>query len=154
MENVRGLTMEPNWRFLAEFISHLHRLGYLYDLGILNAADFGVPQSRKRLILIAAKKAQPSLPQPTHSRSKDQSKLPWRTVRDAIGDLPPSQAGQMTSDIPLHAAPNHKESTLRLIRNIARNGGSRRSLPTHLWLPCHKTLERRKKKEQEVYMVE
>ena len=145
MENVRGLTIGPNKRFLNEFISHLHRLGYLCDFGILNAADFGVPQTRKRLILIGAKSVQPSLPTPTHSRTEDQGRLPWRTVRNTIGNLPHLRAGQMTSDIPLHAAPDHEESTLTLIRNIARNGGSRRSLPTRLWLPCHKTLERRKK---------
>lgn len=141
MENVRGLTMGTNRRFLTEFISHLRQLRYFCQFGVLNAADFGVPQLRKRLILLGVRKVQPSLPPPTHSHSKEPGKLRWRTVRDAIGDLPPVRAGQKYAKIPLHEAPDHLDSTLRLIRKIPKNGGSRRNLPTRLWLPCHKKLE-------------
>ena len=141
LENVRGLTIGTNRRFLTEFTSHLRSLGYLYDFGILNAADFGVPQIRKRLILLGVRRTQPSLPQPTHSISKEPDKLPWRTVRDAITDLPSLKSGQKDAENPLHEAPDHLDSTLRLICKVPRNGGGRRNLPTRLWLPCHKKLE-------------
>lgn len=55
------------------------RLGYELAHGVLNAADFGVPQRRRRAFIVGLRNGVPSLPQPTGEAA---------TVRDAIGDLP------------------------------------------------------------------
>lgn len=68
-----------------------YRVGY----GVLNAADYGVPQSRRRGILVAISEHDEPLPwppPPTHGPESDAG-LPYATVRDAIGDLPPRTRG-------------------------------------------------------------
>lgn len=80
LENVAGMANKKNSHHLEEFIAHLEQLGYSVTYGILNAADFGVPQERKRLILLAGLGWKPELPTPTHSTSKVSAK-------EAIGDL-------------------------------------------------------------------
>lgn len=86
-ENVRGLTLGKHAEFLAELIKALDDADYevLLPYRVLNAADFGVPQDRKRLFLIAARRGEklPNYPAP-------QSATP--TVWDAIGDLPNANA--------------------------------------------------------------
>ncbi len=82
-ENVRGLTLGKHAQFLAELIEMLEAAGYdvLTPYQVLNAADYGVPQDRRRLFLIGTRKGEklPNYPTPTPERI---------TVRDAIGDLP------------------------------------------------------------------
>ncbi len=68
-----------------------------FDTAVLNAADFGVPQRRHRTIVIASRVGPISLPKPTHSRNGADGRPPWRTVRDAIADLP---AMPSTTEIP------------------------------------------------------
>ena len=69
----------------ALFTKEIGRLGYAFTYGVLNAADFGVPQNRRRGFTIAVREGFPRLPQPKAIR---------RTVRDAIGDLPPEPTGK------------------------------------------------------------
>lgn len=81
-ENVKGLTVGKHKQFLGELIEALDQAGYdvLLPYKVLNAADFGVPQDRRRLFLVGARKGQPlpSYPEPTNKVS----------VIEAIGDLP------------------------------------------------------------------
>lgn len=81
-ENVRGLTLGKHKQFLSELIEALGDAGYdvLLPYKVLNAADFGVPQDRRRLFLIGARKgvAMPEYPLPTDRV----------TVKEAIDDLP------------------------------------------------------------------
>lgn len=81
-ENVRGLTMGKHKKFLEEIIGALEGFGYrvLKPYRVLNAADFGTPQNRKRLFLIAARRDQAL---PTYPEGDRRT-----TVADAIGDLP------------------------------------------------------------------
>ncbi len=71
----------------AEFARLRERLGATYDLayGVLNAAHFGVPQARRRAIVVGTRLGRASLPEATPER---------RTVRDAIGDLPALPTGR------------------------------------------------------------
>ena len=82
-ENVKGLTLGKHAQFLAELIQALNETGYevLLPYRVLNAADYGVPQSRERLFLIASRKDQklPQYPVAKNLRI---------TVGDAIDDLP------------------------------------------------------------------
>jgi len=85
-ENVKGLTLGKHAEFLQELISALGDAGYdvLLPYRVLNAAEFGVPQDRRRLFLIGARRglSVPNYPAPFDSRI---------TVHQAIGDLPDAE---------------------------------------------------------------
>ncbi|MBD3165262.1 DNA (cytosine-5-)-methyltransferase [bacterium] len=96
MENVQYLYRSPEWNTITD---RLREVGFLHQAGgVLLAADYGVPQKRYRTILIASRIGPVSLPAPTHAspdflhatRAEERSAAlqPWRTVRDAIGNLP------------------------------------------------------------------
>lgn len=128
LENVVGLATHKNGRTLDEMVSCFSSLGYDCDWRILNAAHFGVPQKRERLILIGVAKGLPLVfPQTTHECSgatigfrdrrkmlvpeelplfrQDQRLLPAVTVMDAIGDLPVLDSGESADrydKIPTH----------------------------------------------------
>lgn len=151
-ENVSGIMRGRGKAFLRKFIKELKRYRYFSIGKLLDAANFGVPQHRKRLILIFAREEAitddllPHLPEETHADpqlAEDEGLSPWVSVLDAIADLPPLKSGEEDPNIPLHKAPDHREKALRIIKSVPKNGGSRRSLPKHLWLPCHKRLNGR-----------
>ena len=81
-ENVKGLTVGPHQRFLRELIEAFQEVGYdvLLPYRVLNAADFRVPQDRRRLFLIGAKRG---LPLPAYPTPTGRT-----TVAEAINDLP------------------------------------------------------------------
>lgn len=81
-ENVKGLTVGKHKQFLAELIEALDQAGYdvLLPYKVLNAADYGVPQDRRRLFLIGARKGEPLPEYPAHVGKV--------SVLEAIGDLP------------------------------------------------------------------
>lgn len=94
-ENVKGLTAGRHRRFLDELIREFDAAGYSVRLPwrVLNASDFGVPQSRERLFLIGARKGLvvPHYPRPTTSRDQGllvDMVLPTPTCQDALEDLP------------------------------------------------------------------
>ena len=93
---------------------------------ILNAADFGVPQRRHRMVLLAGKCGRPN--------------FAWRdpkryTVKDAIASLPP--AGE--SNDCLHDLPEKRSARiLNLIKSIPKDGGSRTDMGAANQLGCHK----------------
>jgi DNA (cytosine-5)-methyltransferase 1 len=93
MENVPQLLLSAEY---VAFKKAAERLGFKIEDGVLNAADFGVPQTRKRAIAIGSFLGTPELPvgnrQPLGSASS--KARTWRTVRDAIGDLPGQPTGE------------------------------------------------------------
>jgi len=122
IENVPGLSKDKRFEAFAGF---MERMGYKGEHRILDAADYGVPQRRKRLIYLAG--LNKGIPFALPAESK-------RTVRDAIGFL--KKAG--FSGDTLHDAPEkHSGRVIELIRRIPKNGGSRTSLPKKYQLPCH-----------------
>jgi len=151
-ENVKGIVHGRGKKNLRTFIKKLEKHGYFPIGKLLNAADFGVPQHRIRLILIFARERAitdtllPILPKETHMnpdlKESENAQL-WVTVEDTISNLPPLANGEKDSSILLHEASNHGENTLQIIKNIPKDGGSRKDLPKHLWLPCHKKLKTR-----------
>jgi DNA (cytosine-5)-methyltransferase 1 len=92
MENVPELLRSPEFQAFRERVG---ALGYSVEAKVLNSADFGVPQRRKRAIVLAWRDGEPIYPQPTHTENPedDAARLPWCTVRDAIGDLPLEPTG-------------------------------------------------------------
>ncbi len=142
LENVSGLARGKNRRYLTGFISKMRKLGYRCSYDVLQSADYGTPQLRKRLVLIGALKGSPSMPKPTHGKTVGPSvREPWRTVREAISDLPHLKEGESSRKDSLHAAASHSEPVMNMIRNIPKDGGDRFDLPRSLWLPCHKRIE-------------
>lgn len=83
LENVKGLTVGAHKQFLAELIEELGNINYnvLMPYRVLNAAEYGVPQNRERLFLVAARHDQtlPTYPEANKKRV---------TIQDAISDLP------------------------------------------------------------------
>lgn len=79
IENVKGLLLASNGWFKDEILKAITELEYYVSYGILNAADFGVPQARERTIFICCKTKHIDLPKPTVQKST--------TVREAISDL-------------------------------------------------------------------
>lgn len=122
VENVPALASD---RRAAQLVLQLERLGYMTRAEVVDAADFGVPQRRRRFLLMASRIGQ--LPERPRKRRRT-------TVRDWIGGL--SEAG--FSGDPLH---DHGETRSRkvmsLIRRIPKDGGSRRDLPEEMQLDCH-----------------
>ena len=124
MENVPGLAEEA---VLDRLVKRLEGLGYAITTGVHDAADFGVPQRRKRFVLVGIRNGERiDFAEPVSPR---------RTVRDALGNVPtPTE-----SDDPLHI---HGEQRTRRIRNliaaIPPDGGGRKDLPRRRQLGCHK----------------
>lgn len=123
LENVPGLAQDE--RFVS-FCRRLGERGYVGDYRILNAAEYGVPQRRRRLIYLAGYDMEIPF--------ADKNRI-LKTVKDAIGGLP--KAGE--SGDPVHDMPEHRTpKVMEIIRRIPKNGGSRTDLPEEFQLACHK----------------
>ncbi|MCP2216239.1 DNA cytosine methyltransferase [Bradyrhizobium elkanii] len=134
VENVPGLQrVDGRAGPLSDFTALLTRLGYSFDVKVVPALAFGVPQKRERLILMAAKAGNLEIPAATHGTSR----RPVSTVRDWIGGLPELRAGATDP-----ADPDHRAATLSPInlRRIAATpeGGGREGWPKSLRLDCHR----------------
>lgn len=89
MENVPGL-VDRGKPIFKKFLRILTRSGYQFQWRVEQMADYGVPQSRRRLVLLAGRGFMIDFPSKLHGRPSE-SRLglaPWRTVRDAIGHMP------------------------------------------------------------------
>jgi len=125
VENVPGLL--HNWR-IDDFQGRLKKLGYRVTKGVLNAEQFGVPQRRRRMIFMAIRgDIEPTIPEATTPKPV--------TVRDAIGNL-----SDLTDEIAL-ALHNMRQKlspkVLERVKDITKNGGSRKDLGFDRQLPCH-----------------
>lgn len=144
MENVPGIiTTEYGLEIFGEVKQELEDMGYVVDYRVINVADYGVPQFRKRFVLLGSryKDFAVKLPRETHTspeKSKRQNKKPWRTVRQAFDGLPQLGNGQTDPNLPLHTCSANGELNMRRIKAVPRNGGSRSSFPPELVLACHK----------------
>ncbi|HEY1349877.1 MAG TPA: DNA cytosine methyltransferase [Ktedonobacteraceae bacterium] len=103
-------------------LAHFRQISYHLTFGVLNAADYGVPQKRLRFVLIGTRlPCELCLPRQTHSSDPHAGLLPWRTLRDAIGDL--------VESAPLHA---HYSPTFQHYFRLIPPGGNWRDLPWDL----------------------
>lgn len=127
MENVPGLAAHD---VFARFIGTLRRCGYDVSYGVLDCERYGVPQRRRRLVLIASRLGPAALPQPLPN--------PPLTVRETIGHLPPIEAGgPPPADDPLHIAAGLSPKNLERIKH-SKPGGTWRDWPAHLRAECHR----------------
>jgi len=126
MENVKGiLTAKENGEyFIEKVIREFKRIGYKnLDYKVLNAADYGVPQIRNRVVIIANRVGKPiSFPIPTHSANGLNGKKFHTNVVDAIGDLNGKEG-----KLPNHDAMNHGWKNIQRYKLIPEGG----RLPEH-----------------------
>lgn len=152
MENVPGMSEGVGKKIFKEVVGALQELYYV-EYGTLNAADYGVPQTRKRLVLhgirkdiyeiIASKNNNlpiKLLPPPTHSQIKRKGCKKWITVGDSILDLPSINAGEIyeNSKIKNHRARRLSQTNIKRLQEIRDNGGNKARISENLKLECHK----------------
>ena len=128
MENVPGLAKE---RPFQSFLKTLRGLDYEVAYSVLNAADYGAPQSRRRLVLVASRLGSVRMPEPTHPGPEK-----WKTVRDAVHNLPKIADGEADPKDPLHVAAELSPLNRRRIR-ASKPGGTWRDWPKELVAACH-----------------
>lgn len=128
MENVPELAKES---IFSDFVATLEDLHYFVTYSVIKAEEYGVPQRRRRLLLLAAKKGVVELVGPTNAEGC------VVTVRDAIGQLPPVEAGGVCETDPLQTASVLTEINMRRIK-ASKPNGTWRDWPEELLLDCHK----------------
>jgi DNA (cytosine-5)-methyltransferase 1 len=132
MENVPELAGRGREVF-EHFIRTLERMDYAVDWKIVNCADYGAPQSRKRLVLLASRLGELRVPKGNYGSTK-----PCRTVRQAIGRLPPVESGAIDRSDRLHSAALLSPLNLKRVRATPHDGGTKDDWPKRLVLDCHK----------------
>jgi DNA (cytosine-5)-methyltransferase 1 len=88
IENVDRFSKSPEFQMLVGEVEHGLLKDYEISYGVLNAADYGVSQRRRRTIVIGSRVGRIELPAPTHARDGANGLPTWRTVRDVIQGLP------------------------------------------------------------------
>ena len=131
MENVPRLVRFKRGSVFGAFVQALEEEGYHVDWKVVSAPDYGVPQSRSRLVLLASLMDGLKLEPPTHEPSR------YETVAGAIGSLPALVAGGIDDRDPLHRCSRLSPLNLKRIRATAA-GGSWRDWDEALIADCHK----------------
>ncbi|GJD90733.1 putative BsuMI modification methylase subunit YdiO [Methylobacterium hispanicum] len=138
IENVPAIRQQdrPDEGPLHSFLERIGRLGYHSVAETVQVADYGVPQHRPRLVVLASRLGPISLPAPTHGAGR----RPYATVRDAIAHLPAIPAGGECPSVANHRASGLSETNLRRIR-ATPPGADRRSWSKDLRLACHEGVD-------------
>ena len=134
VENVPGIARVRGFSTLKRFEKLLRDNDYSVCSKVIDAKKYGVPQNRRRFVLLAMQGAKVSFPDFTHGKSG----VPYNTVRDAISHFPRIAAGKSHAEVPNHDAAEISPLNLERLRSTPKNGGDRRSWPKHLQLDCHK----------------
>ncbi len=131
MENVPAIASFKLKSVLSDFVKTLESEQYIVSFKVVYCPNYGIPQTRKRLVLLASRFGKLELIPPTHTKDN------YVTVKDTIGDLPALVAGQGCPTDPLHRC--RALSPLNMRRMMATPyGGSWRDWPEELLLDCHK----------------
>lgn len=131
MENVAEIR---NHDVYSRFVDTLFKAGYELSIKKVDCDEYGIPQGRKRLILLASRLGNINLVGPTHTTFEDRP-----TVRKTIGNgvLPPIEAGRAADEDRLHRSQALSETNLERIRQSVP-GGTWRDWDDELVLECHK----------------
>ena len=136
IENVPGLRRRRIGLDVFEPLTEgLGGLGYYLTSGVVRSQDYGVPQRRARLVLLASTLFPVSFPDLTHGPGRHFAK--FSTVRDWISTLPPISAGESHPDILNHRSARLSPLNMQRISSTPP-GGSWRDWPMELVPPCHR----------------
>jgi DNA (cytosine-5)-methyltransferase 1 len=147
LENVEGLAKRSGGQLVVELQSRFEAMGYSVAQQVLAAVDFGLPQKRRRFMMLGLRAGRPVFPMPTHHfRRGGQQPLglrPAPTFDDATSDLPAVAAGEENgtyagppknefqnsmregaTDLTLHKAPSHKPHMIALMRHIPQGASA------------------------------
>ncbi|MEK7375699.1 MAG: DNA (cytosine-5-)-methyltransferase [Candidatus Margulisiibacteriota bacterium] len=127
-ENVPAIVRS---KVFLDFVAELEVLGYNLFWDKVYCPDYGVPQSRKRLVLLASKFGPISIIPATHTQEE------YKTVRDTIGEMGVISAGEVSTEDPLHRTSRLGSINLKRIKQ-SKPGGTWKDWDEALISPCHK----------------
>lgn len=150
MENVPGLKNGRGRHIFEEACNRLHD-NYEIVSKVLNCADYGVPQSRKRLVIHGVRRDvynlllqndnnfKVTLPNAMYAQNPNDQQHAWVTAGEVLQGLPEIAAGETApEEYPNHETNGLSDINIERIRYIRQHGGSRNCLPERLQLSCHK----------------
>lgn len=126
MENVPTVAKHEVFH---DFVDTLERLGYHVWFDVVDCSRYGVPQTRRRMVLLASRHGKITMVDPTHNKPV--------TVRQAIGRLRPLSAGEAAPRDKLHVTATLSEKNLKRIK-VSKPGGTWRDWPDDLVAECHR----------------
>lgn len=126
MENVPTVAKHEVFH---DFVDTLKRLGYSVWFDVVDSSQYGVPQTRRRMVLLASRHGEIKMIEPTLEKPK--------TVRQAIGRLRALSAGEAAPRDKLHVSSTLSEKNLKRIK-VSKPGGTWRDWPEHLVADCHR----------------
>lgn len=125
MENVPTVAKHEVFH---DFVDNLKRMNYKVWFDVVDSSQYGVPQTRRRMVLLASKHGAIKMIEPSLKKPK--------TVRQAIGRLRALSAGEAAPRDRLHASSSLSEKNLKRIK-FSKPGGTWRDWPKHLVAECH-----------------
>lgn len=126
MENVPTVAKH---KVFNDFVNALRRLGYKVWFDVVDSSQYGVPQTRRRMVLLASRLGEIKMVDPLITKPK--------TVRQAIGRLRALNAGESAPRDKLHTCCTLSEKNLNRIR-VSKPGGTWRDWPKRLIAECHR----------------
>jgi DNA (cytosine-5)-methyltransferase 1 len=145
MENVPGLAGKGAGTLEAA-MSQLRAAGYALTSAVVDVADFGIAQNRKRLVVLGSLNGEIAIPKPTHSRDGSDSTERWMTVRDAIHGM-----SRPTTLLASHKQGGPQGHNWHVVRSMSsanverlrfsRPGQSRSDIPKFLRPKCHRATD-------------
>ncbi|MGA2107896.1 MAG: DNA (cytosine-5-)-methyltransferase [Syntrophorhabdales bacterium] len=130
MENVPELATGKRSDVFGRFVAFLEK-DYRVSRSVVYCPDYGIPQSRRRLVLFASKYGKVEMVDKTYGKEE------YRTVKQAIGHLPRIGAGEVDKNDPVHRACRLSKTNIERIR-ASSEGGTWRDWDETLKLPCHR----------------
>lgn len=127
MENVPQIKETDIYK---RFLTSLKDNGYSIDAKVVFCPDYGIPQTRRRFVLVASKLGSIEIIPATHNKNDIH-------VSDYIGHLPPINAGEVDPNDPLHRSSALTDINLKRIK-ASRPGGTWKDWPEELRCECHK----------------
>ena len=130
MENVANLMNEEKYPAFSHFRKTLEKNGYKVKFRIVDTSKYGIPQNRRRLVLLASKLGEIKLIPETHKNAV--------TIREIIGNLPPIGIGETHPSDPYHRTQQMSALNQERIAWIPKDGGNLSGAPEHLIPECHR----------------